>query len=194
MTDPDFNKEEFAFLSNADLLIQKRIIQEKVFNLLDLTKLEIVEIAAPAFAHLITSAKISRGENYQSLPYLILDYPASFSQEDILACRTMFLWGNFFSTTIHLQGRHLADNRDQLAALIDPLERNNLFISVGDTPWQYHYRRDNYLPLDADSFERAINNKFIKISRKIPLEEYKLLPLRAKAFYEPFLKNLIFKT
>ena len=42
------------------------------------------------------SGKISRGENYRGLPYLILDYPAYFSQKDIFAFRTMFWWGHFF--------------------------------------------------------------------------------------------------
>src|SRR6188472_4399624 len=40
----------------------------------------------------ITSStpKISRGEKYQGLPYVILDYPRLFGQPDIVAIRTLF--------------------------------------------------------------------------------------------------------
>jgi hypothetical protein len=52
------------------------------------------------------NGKISRGENYQLLPYIILDYPSYFSRNNIFAVRTMFWWGNFFSITLHLSGDH----------------------------------------------------------------------------------------
>src|SRR4051812_18837239 len=48
--------------------------------------------------------KISRGERYKELPYVILDYPRHFSKADIFAFRTMFWWGHYFSATLHLSG------------------------------------------------------------------------------------------
>ena len=53
------------------------------------------------------NGKIFRGENYLGLPYLVLDYPKHFSKDSIHAFRTMFWWGNFFSFTMHLQGKAL---------------------------------------------------------------------------------------
>ena len=55
---------------------------------------------------LIQSPKISRGENYNGLPYVMLDYPRCFGKEDVFAMRTMFWWGNFFSITWHLKGKY----------------------------------------------------------------------------------------
>ncbi|MBK8087192.1 MAG: hypothetical protein IPK31_04125 [Chitinophagaceae bacterium] len=40
--------------------------------------------------------KISKGENYEGLPYVMLDYPRCFSKEDVFAIRT-FSGGEIFS-------------------------------------------------------------------------------------------------
>src|SRR6185369_14445953 len=51
-----------------------------------------------------SSPKISKGENYRGLPYMVLDHPRRFDKEDVFAIRTLFWWGNFFSTTLQLSG------------------------------------------------------------------------------------------
>ena len=48
--------------------------------------------------------KISKGENYKGLPWVMLDYPRVFGKEDVYAIRTFFLWGHAFSITLHLKG------------------------------------------------------------------------------------------
>ena len=53
-----------------------------------------------------SSPKISKGENYKGLPWLVLDYPRYFNKEDIFAIRTLFWWGNFFSITLHISGKY----------------------------------------------------------------------------------------
>ena len=40
--------------------------------------------------------RISRGEQYQRLPWVMLDYPRIFGKEDIFAIRTFFLVGKLF--------------------------------------------------------------------------------------------------
>ncbi|HEY6901247.1 MAG TPA: hypothetical protein VI233_11410, partial [Puia sp.] len=52
------------------------------------------------------SPKISKGENYKGLPYVMLDYPRLFGREDVLAIRTFFWWGHGFSVTLHLKGEY----------------------------------------------------------------------------------------
>ena len=68
------------------------------------------------FPHAVDAlnGKIFRGENYRQLPYLVLDYPKHFSKESVLAFRTMLWWGNFFSCTLHLQGKALDERRSSL--------------------------------------------------------------------------------
>ena len=190
MTDSHFNKEEFDFMSNAELLLRKRVIQEKVFQLLEKTQHEIDTVISPELKSQFPSGKISRGENYRGLPYLILDHPAHFRIDDIFACRTMFLWGNFFSTTIHLEGKHLEDNRAILADILTDIDPTHLYTSCGKTPWHYHYEVDNYTPFRAEKIAGLANEKFVKVSKKINLQDYADLSQIAKEFYKPFLSKL----
>src|ERR1700722_15897376 len=67
--------------------------------------------------------KISRGENYKGLPWVMLDYPRVFGREDVYAIRLFFLWGYAFSVTLHLKGEYMRvflpgimERREELAA------------------------------------------------------------------------------
>jgi hypothetical protein len=190
MDNLNFSQEEFNLLSNADLLKRKRIIQEKIFALLESTQEAIKKIDHRLLEQHFPAGKISRGENYRSLPYLILDFPAKFTYANSFACRTMFLWGNFFSLTCHLQGVYLKNNETQLLAILENLNNEGIFISQGDTPWEYHYNPDNYLPIRSGSIEKAFKRDFIKVSKRISLEDYSIVPEYAHEFYRPFLTKL----
>src|SRR5205085_6167099 len=95
-----------------------------------------------------TTGKIFRGENYRKLPYVVLDYPKLFSADNVLAFRTMFWWGNEFSFTLHLQGRALDKFRAAIEKNIHTLQHKQFYFCVNDSPWQYSFTADNYLPLD----------------------------------------------
>lgn len=127
----------------------------------------------------VINGKIFRGENYEGLPYLVLDYPKHFSKTAVLAFRTMFWWGNFFSFTLHLQGKALESKREMLAQKIPGLKKKQIYICINDNPWQYHYKKDNYLPIDRFSdtaLKKMILQKdFIKLSARIPVNKYKEL-------------------
>ena len=53
-----------------------------------------------------STPKISKGENYKDLPYVMLDYPRCFQKEKTIAIRTFFWWGNFFSINLQLSGEY----------------------------------------------------------------------------------------
>lgn len=180
-------------MSDADLLLRKRVIQDKVFQLLEKTQHEIDTIIDQALSKHFASGKISRGENYRGLPYLILDHPAHFKIDDIFACRTMFLWGEFFSVTVHLQGYWLKEFHTSLYEIIDEIDQSELYVSKGTTPWHYHYEEDNYALLTKQDLGVAMNNTFIKISKRLPLSDYLLLHEIAREFYKPFLSRLTSK-
>ena len=123
------------------------------------------------------TGKIFRGENYNGLPYLILDYPKYFGKDSVYAFRTMFWWGKYFSCTLHLTPLPKEINYNNLL-------RKDIYICVNDNPWQYHYEKDNYIRVDALSEKKLKTilrkNNFIKLSRKIDLKSYKKLPMFAK--------------
>ena len=136
-TNIDFSLDEFSLLSDADIIIKKKVIQSKIYNLLEHTETKISAVLGDypnSLSANFDHAKISQGENYLSLPYMVLDYPAVFTKKNTFAFRTMFYWGNFFSSTLHLEGEYLEKARNLLYAGSKSLINSNTYISTGETP------------------------------------------------------------
>ncbi len=176
-------------VGNAELILTKNAILQKVNQLLGnlqakqqhYIKLHAATYCDEAF---ITSPKISKGEKYKGLPYLILDYPRFFKPSAILAIRTMFWWGNFFSITLHLSGSYKKKAEQKIISLAGSLQESGYYYCINHDPWEHHFETDNYTSLkklshderdDAGDpgFENTIrNNSFIKLANKIPLQQW----------------------
>lgn len=175
-----FSAEELNLMQDENLLRTKQAIIKKMHQLLAQTEHQLrpaviaTSKALPEYI-LTQTGKISRGENYHDLPYLVLDFPRHFTQEAIFAYRTMFWWGNFLSCTLHLQGKALEKFRNNLLSNL-PTLKEDIFFCIAPTPWEYHYESDNYVVMNeipVQKLEQLIATKdFIKISRKLPLEQY----------------------
>jgi hypothetical protein len=118
--------------------------------------------------------KISKGENYNGLPYLVLDHPRYFEKGNHLAIRTMFWWGNFFSITLHLSGSYKNMYEVKLQRSFTMLQEEDLFICINDEEWEHHFEATNYRPLhgmDVHEFKMLMGKKkFIKLAKMYPLE------------------------
>ena len=99
------------------------------------------------------TSKISRGENYGGLPYIVLDYPRQFDSLNIFAIRTLFWWGHEFSSTLQLAGSHKTAMTPKIEAAYHDLTKRHYYIGVNDDPWQHHFEEDNYLPIASLSEE-----------------------------------------
>ena len=190
-----FSAEEFSLLSNQDILITKRRIQKKIYTLLVSTHRQlnaVVNLHKSSLPREIISStgKISKGENYLHLPYLILDYPAYFTKTDIFAFRTMFYWGNFFSATLHLQGSYLKKYRHNLHDNWSVLEKSGIYISCGETPWHYYYKPDNYVMLNQENKDKILTDPFVKLSTKIDLADWRNLPVLSTNYLTSLIKMI----
>ena len=123
----------------------------------------------------LKGGKISKGDNYQGLPYVVLDYPAVFSRDQVFAYRSMFLWADCFAFTWHFSGDGLNTVREKLVAGADQLFDASVFICINSDPWQHHYEEDNYVLFTSDLLPILENHTFIKISGKIPLRDFSQL-------------------
>jgi hypothetical protein len=183
---------ELTILQNTDFLLTKAKALNMIEELLLETRGALEEVVSesglsfPSGATL-AGGKISRGENYRGLPYRVLDQPALLTADDIFAFRTMFWWGHFFSATLHLQGASLQRFRQGLTDHIEGLADGHTFIGVGDTPWEYHFGKDNYAPLRPAHRAHLGSCDFLKLSRKMELQEWQRLP----EFAAGFLKTLL---
>ncbi len=193
--DMSLTDHELHILQDTDFLLTKARALSKVEALLSRTRdaLEAVTVNSdfpfPAGATL-AGGKIARGENYRGLPYRVLDQPALLAAGDVFAFRTMFWWGHFFSATLHLQGPSLERYRSVLAERTEQLAAGDLFVSIGRTPWEYHYGRDNYVPLQADHRAHLERCSFLKLSRRLELTQWRRVPEFAAEYLQWLLGQL----
>jgi hypothetical protein len=172
--------EEAALVMNAELILTKNRILEKVKNLLALVQesqqaylsqhpvLPVEVMAIPA--------KISRGENYNGLPYLVLDHPRLFDRENMFAIRTLFWWGNFFSTTLLISGRYKSRMEESFINSYDLLKEAGYFICINEDPWQHHFEAGNFVKagsLNHNEWTALIkSHPFLKVSKQVPLTQW----------------------
>jgi hypothetical protein len=188
--------KEMEVANSTELILTKNAILRKVNDLLAVLQVE-QQTSMRAQASVLpveiirSSPKISRGENYKGLPYLILDHPRVFEQEHIAAVRTMFLWGNFFSVTLHLSGRFKKAAEQKLSGSFLQLQQQGIFICINEGQWEHHFGTENYKSLkDCSSaeFEELVKNRsFIKLANKIPLQQWDDAPVMLLAFFEQLL-------
>ncbi len=188
-------EKELLILQDTDFLLTKATVLEKINELLGQTRKELkesVENSNFSFPNGIDllNGKISKGENYKNLPYMVLDYPALFTTKTVFAYRTMFWWGNFFSATLHLEGMELNYYRNSTINNFDNLLNKNIYIGIGETPWQYHYEDDNYILLNDSHRDFITNCKFLKLSKKIKLKKWNDVPKFSTNFFELVLSVL----
>src|SRR5665213_395457 len=110
-TNNELSPEELKVISDTRFFKLKNEITHKIeegLAVLGENISEILNVHKSQFPEDVfrIAPKISRGEQYKDLPWLILDYPRVFSGNDAYAFRSMFWWGNYFSFTIHLAGKY----------------------------------------------------------------------------------------
>lgn len=174
------NDYELAIIHDTKFLITKFEVITKITSLLDTLNRRLSEnihqyssILSPEL--LRSTGKISRGENYRQLPYLVLDAPRHFNRHDLMVFRSMFWWGHEFSFTLHLQGSYLHQYLAALLSHIHTIQQQDVYICVNSSPWEYHFDEDNYVPASSLKpeaiMEHARQFDFIKISRTLTLED-----------------------
>jgi uncharacterized protein (DUF1015 family) len=84
---------ELQLVTDPVWILTKTQIIEKVYNLFgDVSQLYQQHQHMQQLPSALTALapKISKGENYEGLPYVMLDYPRCFSREDVFAVRSFF--------------------------------------------------------------------------------------------------------
>lgn len=165
--------EMSAVLDSGFILTKNRII-EKVYELFGdtLFKYKNALKETELLAVIEADGKISRGENYRGLPYVVLDYPRQFGKTDVFAVRTFFWWGNFFSITLQMGGVYQKLFATSMEKAIRLNELEGWYIGQGEDPWQHHFEDNNYRLIKPDKDYNLATVRYIKIAKKIPLEKW----------------------
>lgn len=174
--------EESELVQNGEFLLTKNRVISKVMELFGELSMDMQQSGKVAGQ----PPKISRGEQYQGLPYVILDFPRFFSKEDIFAFRTMFWWGNYFIQTIHLRGKYLESFGPEVIGHLELFRAAGFEVFDSEEEWHHDFEKGHFQPIEKLGEEgiREIirQNSFLKISVKIPLNDF-------EEAYEKFLFN-----
>lgn len=160
---------EESMVKDREVILTKNRILQKVGLMLSSIGEDMVEYELPSSIPFSTP-KISRGENYNGFPWMVLDYPRVSSGEGILFIRSFFWWGNFFSSTLQLSGEF---NKSFLPKLENKWEGLHPFmIGVNEDPWVHTNEPNNYLPFNSETEVYLNKYEHTKIARFWTLDEW----------------------
>jgi len=191
-----FSHQELDAITHPEFFYVKHAAMQKMMELMTALQIDLksASLQFPFIASFTdpSDGKIFRGENYHSMPYIILDCPRNFSTGDIFAFRTMFWWGHEFSFTLQLQGESLGKLADKLLVHFDYLRENEFYVCVNKNPWEYDFESTNYLPaagISAADIRKHMDEwKFMKISKRLSLENYNKVVTTGVETYSGLLK------
>lgn len=159
---------------NAEIILTKNTVIKKTVALLAGVQEQLM--TANRQHQFSSTPKISKGENYLGLPYVVLDYPRVAGGEGLLFIRSMFWWGHFFSSTLQVSGLYKEENELKLAAAYDILAAGHYFVGVGKDPWQHHFEASNYRKIadfsHEDFYQVLQQQPYIKIAARWPLSAW----------------------
>lgn len=188
---------EMEMVASPEIILTKNAILQKIKSFLEHVQIKQLEILSHNASQLPpevlkTSPKISRGENYKGLPWLVLDNPRHFQHNNIFAIRTMFWWGNFFSITLHLSGNNKTNLLLKIFENIALLKENNFHIYEGNDEWEHDLDPNSYKDLstlNGNDVEKICSaNNFLKLAIKFPIDSLEAIEDKLLRNYELLVK------
>ncbi len=172
---------EIELIKNADWILTKNAIIEKIvqfFSSLQEEQRNVLQLYKNKLPSrfFTASPKISKGENYSGLPYVVLDYPRFFDESGFGAIRTMFWWGNFFSITLHISGGNKKVFEKKLINAYPLIQQEKFYYCISENEWIHHFFPENYISVSEmteEAYRKRIEEaSFVKIATKISLERW----------------------
>lgn len=165
---------ELQLVTDPSWILSKNVVIQKVIDLfsgLSDSFRSSAEAQLLPFPILKLPPKISRGENYQGLPYVMLDYPRCFAKDQVCAIRTFFWWGHYFSSTLHLKGKFKTDYEDVIHSQIRELS-TDAWINYGNEEWNHIISDAEMRPLNEKTLADVKELDVLKLAYKLNLTRW----------------------
>lgn len=180
------SQKELELVSDAEWILLKNRIMEKVSILFGSLadewksnfKLKQCVIDSSLFKH----PKISKGEQYQQLPWMVLDYPREFTGHDVLLVRCFFWWGKYFALILLVEGLYQKNFGQQFQEGL--LNKGWHFYKGGDK-WDNSFSKETFI--DNWSQTDIQDKSFLKWIYLIPIKNFNSVEEEMKSAYEQIL-------
>jgi hypothetical protein len=140
-----------------------------------------------------TEYKITRGENYNAMPYVVLDFPRLLGKDFEVVCRTMFWWGHYFSCNLIIKTELI--DVEQTAKNIAGKSKIKLW--TGNNLWEQNLQTDEYAKLkkltEAEIIEVLKRQPYLKMATRINLDDFETLPQKAQSVFEQWLSLVVMR-
>jgi hypothetical protein len=191
-----FSPDELNLAQNAEWILTKNRVIGKVmlvFGELANDYRKLTDELIPVLPQQIISCspKISRGEQYRGLPYVMLDYPRIFSKDDIFAIRTFFWWGNFFSITLHLKGQYKNQFQERILNNVRFFSQHHYSVAVSEDEWRHDFEEGIFEDVSSSEAifqERFGQKNFIKLARNWPIQRANQIKMLLAIEFEKIIK------
>lgn len=190
------SKKEQEMVVDAGLILTKnRILQEWVgffarWQEEQAKSVREAPLLIPAWT--ASSPKISRGENYRGLPWVVLDYPRAYQAGSFSALRSLFWWGQLGSMTLHVSGPFKQALEERLLESHAVAAGADWRICISADEWQHHDGTGNYRPaaeLTEEEWKDLVKTKsFCKLACFFKLGDWEQLPARWAEQWEAMLR------
>ncbi len=184
LVDIELSAKELELLLDSEILPMKRRICEKMEQILLLLQKKIVaNINSSSYILpkeiIRNSGRITRGDNYRSFAYRVLDCPSYFQQEDWMTYRTVVMWGHHIGFHLMLSGKYKERYGSAIASSLRDIP-SGWYLTNSDNPWEWIPGDKEHIVI-ANEQIAIINDilnrlSFIKLSYYLPLERYSEIP------------------
>ena len=185
-------ERELAVFQDSDFMPLKAKVWAKIEVLLSQLQ-EQLEEKIPEFSDqlpkefIYSSGKLSRGENYKTYSYRVMDYPRVFQGDDIFTFRCVVLWGHPIGFHWILRGKYKEEFQDRLVENALNLEEE-IWLSKQDDPWVWEFeadRQENIHKLSPEAIKHLLQKQnFVKLSLYLPLETYAKIPEKGTEIFK----------
>jgi hypothetical protein len=166
-----FSEEELRRAENSEWILTKNRIIKKIIALFASLAGHYQEVME-AYRHPLPAEVYLQSPNLprRAIPGTALcnaGLSKIFSKENVLAIRTFFWWGNYFSSP-HLKGIYKDKYQEKILQSHDLLAKHNFSVAISEDEWRHDFESGNYSSLDPgamDLLERNIYEKdFLKLA------------------------------
>ena len=190
--------EEMKLVTDSSWILTKHRIIDKVYHLFGNLSAQ-MQLHLQQQQHglpnevLQLSPKISKGEQYEALPYAVLDYPRFFSKENVFAVRCFFWWGNYFSITLQLKGKFQQQYGEKIALAIAEKKLQDCYLSFSGNEFSFNLAAENYFlaeEINKQFAEEIQQQPFLKISYKVSFAQWDVAEQSLLKAFEQFFSIL----
>lgn len=188
-----FPPNELNFIADRQWMDQRRLLQHKLKNRLgncgnalreDWEKSPLPPLLA---GMTFVQARVSQGDNYRGYPWMVLDYPARYSKEVIIAQRFFVLWGHALYFSWHLRGPLAVEIRKNFEKRWDYFGRLNYYLFRGTDEWEQRLDSEQFARVRGLEIEQVLEGSGdFKAGIRLDLDEMNQLEEHALGFSREF--------